>query len=298
MGTVGSELKAEREKRKIPLAHIAAETRISLRHLESLEEGRYNDMPGGIYNRAFLKAYCEILNLNIPEIMLRYENEIALALEKSAKPRVQVPRRSRSFRISPILIWGPMLAVSVAGLYFSRNWITAIFSPYFSHTPAAPIRYETVGGGSASKPSTTQPPTAEFPAQAVPIESTAASSAQLPPSVPDSPPGSPSADAGNPPVSAFQPSIHKTFRLEIDATEKCWVSIERDGTSVFQKIMEPGETQSFEAAEKFDLVVGNAGGVHLKIDGKPLKPLGKPGSVVKLLIDWRNLQDLLDQTAG
>ena len=173
MGTVASELKAEREKRNIPLAHIAAETRISLRHLESLEEGRYGDMPGGMYNRAFLKAYCEILKLNVPEIMQRYENELSLlASEKPSRTRVHVPpSRRRSFSVSPILIWGLMLAISATGLYFSRNWITAIFSPYFSHTSPGHVRYESAPAQEVSKPSVTPIQAAEPSVPAVPPES-------------------------------------------------------------------------------------------------------------------------------
>jgi hypothetical protein len=38
--------------------------------------------------------------------------------------------------------------------------------------------------------------------------------------------------------------------------------------------------------------------VHLKINGKPLKPLGKPGSVVKLMITEKNLQELLAETTS
>ena len=64
MNSLASELKAARERRNVVLSQIAEETRIGLRHLESLEEGRYSDLPGGIYNRAFIKAYCEFLNLD------------------------------------------------------------------------------------------------------------------------------------------------------------------------------------------------------------------------------------------
>jgi hypothetical protein len=62
--------------------------------------------------------------------------------------------------------------------------------------------------------------------------------------------------------------------------------------------LQPGEVQSFDAAEKFQIVLGNAGGVRLKINGKPAKPLGKPGEVLKVLINEQNLQDILDKTAG
>jgi cytoskeletal protein RodZ len=294
MGTVASELKAEREKRNIPLAHIADETRISLRHLESLEEGRYNDMPGGIYNRAFLKAYCEILNLNVPEMMQHYENELSLVPEKSSRTRAHVPERGPSFNIGPIFIWGLMLAISASGLYFSRKWITAIFSPYFSHTPASQVRNEKTQSTPPSKHSEASAPAADPSAPATSSQSTVAALPQPSSATPASLQNSSPAAT----VASAVPTVPQTLQLEVAAAEKCWVSIERDGISALRKNMEPGEIQFFDAIEKFLVIAGNAGGVHLKINGKPAKPLGKPGSVVRILIDRNNLQDFLDQTAG
>jgi hypothetical protein len=96
-----------------------------------------------------------------------------------------------------------------------------------------------------------------------------------------------------------EPTIDaKVLQLEIKATQKCWISIHRDGNPVFQKTMQPGEIQSFRAMEKFLLIIGNAGGIQLKINGKPAKPLGKLGEVVNVKIDWKNLQDFLDQASG
>ena len=92
MGSLAADLKTEREKRNTSLAQIAADTRINLHYLESLEEGRYGDLPGGMYNRAFLRAYCESLNLNQPEIMQRYEVEVAAPMDKLPKPRVHIPQ--------------------------------------------------------------------------------------------------------------------------------------------------------------------------------------------------------------
>jgi len=46
MGSVASDLKSAREKQSISLAQIAADTKISLHYLVSLEEGRYSELPG------------------------------------------------------------------------------------------------------------------------------------------------------------------------------------------------------------------------------------------------------------
>jgi cytoskeleton protein RodZ len=292
MGTVASELKSEREKRKISLSQIAAETRISLRHLESLEEGRFGDLPGGIYNRAFLRAYCETLNLDPHDIMQRYDAEVTPIAERPPRSKAHIPQKRSSLRISPFIVWGIMLLISVAGVFFSRKWITAIFSPYFSHTPPTNARYEPEQPqGNPKAASTPASPTASPAQPSGTLETNEPAKASPPPaavqevSVPAPSPSEPAVDA-------------KAIRLEVSAREKCWISIHRDGNPVFQKTMQPGEIQSFRAAEKFLIIVGNAGGIQLKINGKPARPLGKPGEVIKIQIDEKNLQDFLDQTAG
>lgn len=288
MGTVASELKSEREKRKISLSQIAAETRISLRHLESLEEGRFADLPGGIYNRAFLKAYCEILNLDPHEIMQRYDAENSPAADRVPKSKTHTPQKTSSLRISPFIIWGIILLFSAGGIFFGRKWIY----PYFTHSAPAAVQYEPM-----------QPPVNATANPAASSNSTPVAQANAMPEskAPEPADQQPAADqaiaapAQPLPVTA---SDANALRLEIRATETCWISINRDGNPVLKKTMQPGEIQSFNAVEKFLLVVGNAGGIQLTINGKPAKPLGKPGEVVKVQIDESNLQNFLIQTAG
>jgi cytoskeleton protein RodZ len=298
MGTIASELRAEREKREIPLAHIAAETRISLRHLESLEEGRYSDMPGGIYNRAFLKAYCEILDLNVSDVLRRFDAELALASDKSSRNRVHKSPQNRSFNFGRFFAWVSVLVIAGVGAYFGKQWITTAFSPHFSHTAVSAGRHEPENP--PQNPETAKNTIAPSPhpeALAPSSQATTPAAKELPAS-PAPPEPLRAAEAAGQPLSALQPALTQTIRLEVIATERSWVSIERDGVPAFRKNMDPGDIRSFDAAEKFLIIVGNAGGVNLKLNGKPVKPLGGPGSVVRVLIDRTNLQDFLDQTAG
>jgi cytoskeletal protein RodZ len=255
-----------------------------------------------MYNRAFLKAYCEFLDLDLPHILQRYEAEISPVSEKPPRSKLHAPSNDRSLRISPIVIWGTMLMISAIGLFFSRRWITAMFSPYFSHTQVANIPYEPAQPPKPARPAqesaaveTGQAPAApaltagELPdsTQTPPASAEGqASSAQMrPDEVPGNPAAAPAADS-------------QAMRLEITATGQCWVSVDRDGTPSIRKVMESGEVLSFDAAESFRIILGNAGGVHLKINGKPARPLGKPGEVVKVLIDRKNLPGFLGQAAG
>ena len=300
MGSLAADLKTEREKRNTSLAQVASDTRISLHYLESLEEGRYGELPGGMYNRAFLRAYCESLNLNQPEIMQRYEVEVAAPMDKLPKPRVHIPQTSSSLRPNPVLIWSLALLISAIGIFFSRHWIAAVFSPYFSQRPAASLPHEleqklapppsaqsaSLEGTQAAEPS------------AAPVNTPPESSPLMPSTAQTEP--APAAGIAQTAVSpdSAPPPLQSSLQLEIAATQQCWISVEQDASRSFRKLMNPGDVQRLYAAEQFFIIVGNAGGVQLKINGKPAKSLGKPGEVVKILINEKNLQDYLDQPAG
>jgi cytoskeleton protein RodZ len=303
MGSVASELKSEREKRKISLAQIAADTRISLRYLQSLEEGRYGDLPGGMYNRAFLRAYCESLNLNQQEIMRRYEAEISPPLDRPLKSKTLLSQKNAPPRLSPLVVWSLMLLVSATGIFFSRKWIATVFSPYFSHGQE-PIVPNDLARQPAALPTAQQMTTvnpAPPPAQAAAPEN----KASTPVAAPEPRPVEPSIASAQAPVilqnqeteSPAFPSA-SALRLEIAATENCWISVDRDGSPAVRKLLVPGEVQQVKASEQFSIILGNAGGVRLRINGKATRSLGKSGEVIKIQINEKNLPDFLDQTSG
>jgi len=143
MESVAIDLKQEREKKKISLVQIAADTRISLHYLQSIEEGRFGDLPGGVYNRAFIKAYCESINIDSREVLERYDALMSEALpEKNQKPAITIPNQKSFFIPVPIITWGIMLLISAIGIFFSRGWISEVFSPYFNEKPVADIQYQ------------------------------------------------------------------------------------------------------------------------------------------------------------
>jgi len=289
MASLAADLKSEREKRNISLSQVAADTRISLHYLESLEGGRYSELPGGMYNRAFLRAYCETLDLDQREILQRYEHETVSPLDRVQKSRTRVPQKASGFRLSPVLIWSLALLISAAGIYLSRNHIAEVFSPYFSGKPAPDFSSE-VAHQTPAPPVAAQAPAAAEPA-VLPAGSGADSSGPEPALVmTDRAPAPPAAaDTAGPPGA---------LNLELTVTEPCWVSVQRDGMPHFSRLMAPGEIQSVSATEKFFLVIGNAAGVRLKINGKSAKPLGRSGEVKRIFINGQNLDEFLDRTAG
>ncbi len=285
MESLGKCLKSAREQKNITLEEIARETRIPLRHLMSIEEGRFGALPGGMYNRAFLKTYCGYVGIDPEPILARYEEEAELPKEKSIKVKPPVPRTEPPFKFHPLAAWSLMLLVSVTGLYFSRHWVTDVFSPYFSHTSAPGIEV-------SPSPAPAPPPVSEpkqIPSTAAPVIQAASQT-------------TPAQTSGMSPISSaaqseMVPVSPGTIRLEFEVLEQCWVSVNRDGDRVMVKVLKPGDDQSFNASGRFFLVLGNAAGVRLKINGHLVKPLGRPGEVVRLTIDEQNIKDLVEKTS-
>src|SRR3954463_10649891 len=66
--TVGERLRAAREQKKMKLEDIAAQTRIPLRHLESIEGADWDNLPAPTYTVGFAKSYAGAIGLDRTEI--------------------------------------------------------------------------------------------------------------------------------------------------------------------------------------------------------------------------------------
>ncbi len=59
--SIGEKLRLAREARGIALREISEQTRISMRYLEGIETDDYKRLPGGIFNRSFIRAYAKFV---------------------------------------------------------------------------------------------------------------------------------------------------------------------------------------------------------------------------------------------
>jgi cytoskeleton protein RodZ len=79
----GEQLRLAREARGISLREISDQTRISTRYLEAIESGDLKRLPGGIFNRSFIKAYARYVGYDETEAL---ENYARTAREMGASP--------------------------------------------------------------------------------------------------------------------------------------------------------------------------------------------------------------------
>ena len=62
--SIGEKLRLAREARGIALREISEQTRISIRYLEAIEGDDYKRLPGGIFNRSFIRAYAKFVGVD------------------------------------------------------------------------------------------------------------------------------------------------------------------------------------------------------------------------------------------
>lgn len=64
MASFGEQLKRERKLRKVTLDEIAEATKISVRYLRALEGNDFSQLPGGVFDRGFVRAYAQFVGLD------------------------------------------------------------------------------------------------------------------------------------------------------------------------------------------------------------------------------------------
>lgn len=79
--------------------------------------------------------------------------------------------------------------------------------------------------------------------------------------------------------------ISDSLLLGITSSDSVWIRVKMDNIKVSEIYMLKNENKYFKAKDKFELLIGNAGAVSLKINGKELPFEGMKGSVKKIEID-------------
>lgn len=116
--TVGEQLRAAREKQKVSLEDVAAQTRIPLRHLQSIETADWDNLPAPTYTIGFAKSYASAVGLDRNEIGDQLREEMggqrfasnATDVFEPADPRRTMPKS---------IVFGAIAAVVVLILLFS-----------------------------------------------------------------------------------------------------------------------------------------------------------------------------------
>jgi cytoskeleton protein RodZ len=271
MGSFGDRLRREREMRGITLDEIAESTKISRRHLESLEKEDFDELPGGVFNRGFVRSYARYLGIDEDQAVADYA---AAAAEPQAETEDKFPLDvpEPGPELNPRRSTLPLILALVA--------LVAVLAIFWARTRSR--SGENQESASASMPSASRSPSSpsplNVPAQ-TPASTPEATAAAPTPSTTDTPAASNSsspAPANAEPLAT--PSTPQTpersFSLMIVAKEGAWVNVTVDGKTVLSRTLNVGERQSFRAGKKIVFTTGNAGGVDVSFNGKTVGAIG------------------------
>ena len=252
MATFGENLRREREMRGVTLEEISASTKISVRFLKALEDEDLARVPGGIFTRSFVRAYAKYLGLDEDHVMAEYH---LLVPPKSDTDIFRIAKSAPMHQREGSR--GPILAVLVAAVLLGSGYLLYLYTRASTEVkpPAAVV--------APALPAPAPPP------PATPTLDAPMAQEQIPPR--------PQAGAPTPPAMAVSPSQNMT--LQVAATERSWVAVDADGKMVLQRVLGPGEFETLQAKETFDVTTGNALGIVLTLNGETLKPLGRRGEV-------------------
>lgn len=87
------------------------------------------------------------------------------------------------------------------------------------------------------------------------------------------------------------------LRLEVSALEKSWLSVSADGRQVYSGILQTSETKELEGQQTARVRTGNAGGIQVVFNGKPIGPLGPKGQV-RTAVFTRDRYTIVDPASG
>jgi len=249
------ELKDMREARGLSLQAIFETTRVGLVNLTAVENGDYNRLPPPVYARNFIRKYARAVGIDEKPILDRYEKHLESLKppQEETEVRKPWPETSRRYRF----LFMSLAAVIAAGIL--------VFSIFL---------YDQGGKPPSPAPVVESP----SPAQVIPVpEQTAAV-----PNAPAQITASKSAPAPAEKTILPPAAAGKMYHLVIEARELTWIRITEDRNPAYQALLKPGDKIERMASDYFQLDIGNAGGINLTFQGKPLGSIGKQGQIIHM----------------
>jgi cytoskeleton protein RodZ len=274
--------------RGITLEEIAEATKIGTRSLRALEEQDFDKLPGGIFNKGFVRAYSRYLGIDEDQAVADYQTAVneAQASGKLTRPEYAPPLiEEEPPHPQPVRIpWG--LAIIVALLVV----VGFAARSYYSQHGWAKLRREPTGSARKSSPAASAaavatpavPTPSATPADHNPVPRLDAGKKQA--ATPAGQRAKPAAAGQAALAESAKPAGLGGFTVKVRAKEEAWIEITVDGKKVTSELMKPNTDKVIHAKDVVVLFTGNAGGIEVSRNDQVLPPLGDSGVVKTVTI--------------
>lgn len=279
------EYREYREQQSITLSEISERTKINVKFLEAIEEGNFELLPE-TYIRLFLRAYANEIGVDPDEAIEQYNllhgkpkqekpKSEQLIDEKAQEPeeitssqRLDIrPRRRFNWKQSLIVILVFAFVLWAVKSYVSSSDETN--TPPQQTTPSNEqlLPQDTLNG----QEDTTSPPTGQNARQ----------QSQ----------SSPENQAQKSSATQITTAAADTFEMQFSATQRTWVRIQMDTLPRQEFTFFGNDSKVWHAQHEIRLMIGNAAGAHIRVDGQSYNNLGEQNQVVSLVINQNGIAE-------
>jgi len=261
--SIGERLRAGRERAGLSVAAAAEKLHLDIKVIEALEADRFAELGASVYVRGHLRRYADFVGEPGAELVSSYT-----ARESRPPPPdlTQIPQAER--RADPRRLVTPLVGVACAAVLLLAIWFVLASSHRGSGAPVespatkpAAVADHSVPAGVADSAVVPAGPAV----QAVPVESARPASGGTVVASTEVAGAQPKRDAS----AETPPAPAREMRLKLNLTNDSWVEIyDARGERLFYDVASAGSVQSVSGRGPLRVVLGNAAGVTVEIDGR------------------------------
>jgi cytoskeleton protein RodZ len=288
MGGFGERLRREREKRGVSLEEIAGSTKIGTRSLRALEEDAFESLPGGIFNRGFVRAYARTLGLDEEQYLSDFNAAYGEYLAANGPPPVEAEHETEKQPEARFAFW-PVVAVSAFAVILGSGWFAW---KTLQARDTADSGNAQVASAARSERELPPAPSQETQSASIPVkENHLTTGDSQHGALPQPSERSKPQELSSPTQVATSRTDHPApIRIELFAREESWISVLADGKSLGQGMLTAQKRKSIAAQKEVRVTLGNVAGVEVSFNGRDINIDGQPKQVKELTFTVDGLQ--------
>jgi cytoskeleton protein RodZ len=269
--TVGQDLRTARQRKGEDLASVSQYLKIRKDHLNALEEGHFDQLPGRAYAVGFVRAYAQYLGLEGASLVDRYKSEIAGYDQAEETEACLAPEIDRKFPQGTAVF----VALLVIGVAYGGYYLQSSANQMLTEREAVPPRLEAI---------VAEQPIAPGASTVAQIEVAEDAAAEIPAVLADEPAQSALSEADltlaaqNLPAGQVYGTRNAESRITLRMHDTSNVRVVgADDTLFINRTLSPGDTYQTPNVPGMRISAANSGAVELLLDGKSLGFLGASG---------------------
>jgi cytoskeleton protein RodZ len=276
----GAMIRRARERARITQEELAAQIKLARSTLDALERDDFKVLVEPVYVRGYYRKCAKLLSISEKELVDAYQARVApRAPEAPSKLRLASGTELGSGNRLPV--WLATLAAIAAVIICAFIWFArgessrvppAVAAKADAMTPEEDNTdsvTDTSSAATAAEPAAAAPAAAARAATAQP--ELAAAPSQAPAAVPQTiaPPAATLAPVKSAPVAAAAAAASSSIALRFTVTS--WARVDdAGGKTLLNGLVRAGDKQTLSGAAPFAVFLGNANGVNVEINGKPV----------------------------